>query len=302
MAYLPGDLIVSGGHTSMIVADRGNQMLDVVHATVEQGIVRYTKYLDPDVAEQVNESHEDFVANAIVSGDVYRCTSRGTTVAPIAARVDDPETVAEGPPGAAVRTGYPRPSTPQVLDDRSKGVWSRETTSPPFEFDALFRTLKWAATHDHAFSEHRGATCCAFVVACWQTASLLWWASQADPPGARGRLQRCYQSLRDARGPKKVVPPEVPLIPTSREDVSISPKPKREWANRGTTLDEGFDATFERVARGLSRFTGQPDGIATTPATLFTPALVVDARFDYSMKLLFRLQTDATWEEIGTID
>ena len=96
------------------------------------------------------------------------------------------------------------------------------------------------------------------------------------------------------------MPPDVPPIPTSNENVFISPKPKREWANRGTALDEGFDAIFERVVRDLSRFTGQPDGIATTPADLFTPALVVDARFDYSRKLLIRLQTDTTWEEVGT--
>ena len=163
MAYLPGDIVLYGGHTSMIVADRGNQMLDVVHATAEEGVVRYTKYLDPEVAEEFNQTHEGFVANSLVSGDVYRCTSRGTTVAPIAAKLGEEWTLPmpsrKAPMGAAVRTAFPKPSTTELLDDRSKGVWAKETTSPPFEFDALFRTLKWAATHDHAFSEHRGATC-----------------------------------------------------------------------------------------------------------------------------------------------
>ena len=45
----------------------------------------------------------------------------------------------------------------------------------------------------------------------------------------------------------RLVASHVPPIPTSNENVFISPKPKREWANRGTALDEGFDAIFERA-------------------------------------------------------
>jgi hypothetical protein len=42
----------------------------------------------------------------------------------------------------------------------------------PFGTDALMRSIKWAWRHHMriAFSEHRGTTCCAFVMACIQAA------------------------------------------------------------------------------------------------------------------------------------
>ena len=48
------------------------------------------------------------------------------------------------------------------------GVVRAIGTNPPFEFDALYRVFKWTSRADtqKVFSQNRGTTCCAFVMAC----------------------------------------------------------------------------------------------------------------------------------------
>jgi hypothetical protein len=67
----------------------------------------------------------------------------------------------------------------------------------PFGVDALSRTVKWAKKYrdNEGFSVNRGTTCCAFVMACIQTA----FVNAAVLPGAEGNanLTKMNNAFRD---------------------------------------------------------------------------------------------------------
>lgn len=105
---------------------------------------------------------------------------------------------------SATRTVYGSfPGNVQVSQsNRFQGTKEARTSGhiPPLQWDALFRIFKWAekARLGQAFSEHRGTTCCAFLMGTYQTACVVsyvkTWSQQPLI------TQTLFNFMRDNRG------------------------------------------------------------------------------------------------------
>jgi len=143
------------------------------------------------------------------------------------------------------------------------------TGNPPFEFDALYRAFKWANRGRHAFSPNRGTTCCAFITACHQAAVVDTLAG-----GNYMKVARAFKFLEEVRGQKD---PDrfkkfEPLGPKSVK-VALG---VRRLANPGSLYPEfSVDDYCMYVTDILC-------GERLTVAETFPPALIVDAKFNYS--------------------
>ena len=143
--------------------------------------------------------------------------------------------------------------------------------SPPFEFDALYRAFKWASRQRKGFSENRGTTCCAFVTACFQAAAVDHYAQN------QGNIVKGLALLRELRGDK------LPLEERELSHIEVGAKKKlialsalREHANPG-----GFHKAFG-VNDYCKFVTREIHGLEMTIEDLFPPAILVDAKFNYS--------------------
>lgn len=268
------------------------------------------------------------------NGKIVHCVNEqtGTTEDQLASHTKDADEIygfrvrwKGANPGAVVATaqGWIKtvkqgPSLPGYDSARGSAVLSRfgfdqkqHTDGPPFKYDALYRAVKWAARIGGAFTNTRGTTCCAFVMAAWQATLLREAMGSADYDGKF--FQNCYGYLRENRDmkgkPKKqtdnlkersrigvsnVGPVEALRQPFKGED-----KDKPDWK----TLEERdveeiweivlTELTVEWVLDEIEGARGK------WLKTVLTPALFCDAKFTYSNTFYERLCADAdTWEKV----
>lgn len=164
-----------------------------------------------------------------------------------------------------------------------------------FNYDALYRILKWA-TRDQLkpFSENRGTTCCAFATACVQT----------------GRVSRLlsYNSLKEifsflaenrlAKKPKeerigvvhKVIEKEPPA-----NSIYIGRRSMPEFTNPGGKID--LPTALSVINEVSAKYGGTH---LKSFQDLTTPALFFDAKFAVTRILLRKLREDTThWTEVS---
>ncbi|MGV7210793.1 hypothetical protein ACLB1G_23415 [Oxalobacteraceae bacterium A2-2] len=177
---------------------------------------------------------------------------------------------------------------------------------PPFEFDALYRALKWASRNDEgvALSRNKGITCCAFVTACYQAGVLLRLASWDTHA-----IAEVYEELANRRVNKKD-----PGNHTARHQKvdyqgrQVENYYKREVSNVGA-IDLAGPSVSALIQRMLTRFfrdrgsniqAKNVDGL--TGAHLFTPALGYDAKYYHSVQLYAQLMLDPMWTKLGAVE
>jgi hypothetical protein len=148
-----------------------------------------------------------------------------------------------------------------MTEARIKGI------NPPFGFDALYRAVKWANRGREAFSPNRGTTCCAFITACHQAGVIDTIAS-----GDFERVQLAFKFLEECRGEKdpdrfkKEVEGGIKKIAVGALQRS---NPGAKWKEFSVD-DYCREVTLILCRKRMS--------VAET----FPPALIVDAKFNYS--------------------
>ena len=142
-----------------------------------------------------------------------------------------------------------------------------ENVNPEFGFDALYRAVKWANRGREAFSPNRGTTCCAFITACHQAAVIDTIAS-----GKFQRVKLAFDFISECRGDKD---PDryKKFVEQGEKKIAIgalrrsNPGPK--WKEFSVD-DYCREVTFILCKKRLS--------VEET----FPPALIVDAKYNYS--------------------
>jgi hypothetical protein len=141
--------------------------------------------------------------------------------------------------------------------------------NPPFEFDALYRAFKWANRGRSPFSPERGTTCCAFITACHQAAVVDTLAG-----GDFMKVKRAFDFLVEARAPKDQDRFKK-FEPLGPKQVKVALGARR-LANPGALhVEFSIDEYCMYVTELLC-------GKRKTVAETFPPALIVDAKFNYS--------------------
>lgn len=217
-----------------------------------------------------------------------------------------------------IKTVAKGPSLPGYDSARGSAVLSRfgfdqkqHTDGPPFRYDALYRAVKWAARVGGAFTNTRGTTCCAFVMAAWQATLLRLAMESADYD--KKLFGRCYEYLREHRylkGKPKKLPEN--LKERSRIGVSnVGPveglrkpfegedKDKPDWK----TLEErDIEEIWEIVLTELDVVWVLDEiegGRGKWLQTVLSASLFCDAKFTYSNTFFERLCADAgAWEKV----
>lgn len=228
-------------------------------------------------------------------------------------------------PGAVVATAQgwiqtvaKGPSLPGYDSARGSAVLSRygfdqkqHTDGPPFRYDALYRAVKWAARIGGAFTNTRGTTCCAFVMAAWQATLLRLAMESADYD--KKFFPRCHEYLREHRymkgKPKKqpdnlkersrIGVSNVGPVESLRKPFEGDEKDKPDWK----TLEErGIEDIWEIVLTelGADWVLDEIEGARGKWLQLvLSKPLFCDAKFTYSNTLFERLCADAgAWERI----
>ncbi|MEM7189827.1 MAG: hypothetical protein AAF439_09465 [Pseudomonadota bacterium] len=185
----------------------------------------------------------------------------------------------------------------------------------PFQFDALYRAVKWAARlstlHEDMpeqaqLSKNRGTTCCAYVIACYQAAAFNNYAK-----GVGAKLRIAETCLKAARGPKHpdrlaiVESPtgslddetgEVKRGPYNRANIGMTNAGFRGQGETKRTFEQYMVATLEAL-RPL-----RTCRIDLSPADLMTDAMALDAKFTYSDVLHTALETSKDWAKLGKME
>lgn len=180
------------------------------------------------------------------------------------------------------------PGVPVLDGSRARGVARQydhgNGVAPKFGFDALFRVFKWANKRrvNQTFSANRGTTCCSFVMACHQTASVAVCLRNLD-----ARVQTGYEYLRDMRNPKL------------HHGVSVANKGLRSVSNVGSTNSlfsvwdanpYGADWMWENVLKEIDyEYGAGEDFWGPSLRDTLTEAMTVDAKFTFTMVLRQRL-------------
>lgn len=144
----------------------------------------------------------------------------------------------------------------------------------PYEFDALRRSLKWQRRVDAPFTNNRGATCAAWVVACYQAAAF------SDPSIEAPARDGCWALVSDSRIAK----------PQRAERVLAHGKDKadyRELKNLGAKAPDAMTRALALLKRGQQ--VADKDFLER----LLTKALVVDGRFLHTDGLVRRIKDDS---------
>jgi hypothetical protein len=264
---LPGDILLYGGHTMMYIG-----LNRLVHAMPAGGLVR---------VNMLNGNSQGIWDGASVFRP--RSPHLGTCAAEFAA--------SWAPSTSSGATGYaPNTGTDEVINNRGTGVKQQLKlgVAAPFEYDALYRSLKWALLYGGVFSENRGTTCCAVIIAAYHAASVFYWTEGTTPEERLERIQTQYEWLRDNRGAKK---PSKIIKTTSQGD--LSNKAFREVSNRGQG-PQVASMDFLTIARSiLADLAGEEVELEQ----VYTPALLLDAKYTHSSTLLTRLRQAANgWE------
>ncbi|USX24004.1 hypothetical protein NHH73_15345 [Oxalobacteraceae bacterium OTU3CINTB1] len=208
------------------------------------------------------------------------------------------------------------PGTTPYSEDRARAIKALQQTplsiattkSRPFEFDALYRAVKWAhraINESKPFSERHGTTCCAFVTACYH-AAFISDIAKGDP----ANIQITYEYLSGERTDKRS-----PESKTARKNTEIQVHNKLGASYPQTG---GFHHAVSNVGSDRNKQTSifsiedwidvalfgladidLPEGKVVTPAEIVTPGLAYDAKFYFSADLLKNLgKSDSGWTAI----
>ncbi len=190
------------------------------------------------------------------------------------------------------------PST-KYSEDRSRGVALQNKSGilPPFEFDALYRAVKWAMKSGTgaSYSVNHGATCCAFVASCYQAAKMI-----CITKGSQDRIRDTLEWLKDMRVNKVATKNARHANKTEVRGELKDNYYKREVSNVGAKHGTG---TLEDIWEGAyCLLTKQHDLQAPTFEALFS-AFCFDAKYIYSATLQKRLAVhNDGWQRHRLID
>ena len=170
---------------------------------------------------------------------------------------------------------FERKDRSEIVSSRYYGVQMFRSADicPPFEYDSLYRATKWACKLREPFSKNRGTTCCAFITACYQ-ASVIGVLAGSN----FSKMNTAFQYLKENREMK------VPLHVRQTQYVESGPRKiawqaTQQYSNSGDITHgdnkKSVDAYCQDVTEILC-------GRRLTVAQTFPPALVVDAKFNYS--------------------
>jgi hypothetical protein len=151
---LPGDILINRGHTMMYIG-----LNHLVHAMPGSGLVR-VNMLD-------GNSHGIWDGAAVFRP---RNSHLGACAADFAK--------SWAPSTSTGATRYaPNTGNDEVINNRGTGVKQQLKlgVAAPFEYDAFYRSFKWALLYGGVFSENRGTTCCAVIIAAYHAASVFYW-------------------------------------------------------------------------------------------------------------------------------
>ncbi|MDH5180585.1 MAG: hypothetical protein OEZ39_12065 [Gammaproteobacteria bacterium] len=176
--------------------------------------------------------------------------------------------------GAITQYSYNQLNASGADMSRYSGVqqWLHSGHNPPLEFDGLYRAFKWATRQRTGFSNNRGTTCCAFITACFQASCIVDLVNSNYP-----KLYKGFEILKALRGNK--LPKEQRInnhVVLGGKKKKISHRPLRQYSNAG-----GFSERFS--VDDYCRFvTKEIIGREKSLSEVFPPALLVDAKYNYS--------------------
>jgi hypothetical protein len=163
----------------------------------------------------------------------------------------------------------------------------------PYEFDALRRSLKWHSRMQSPFSNNKGLTCAAWVVACYQAAAF------NSPTIEVGALKACRHLIEGSRSPK--LKPDARLeLPHVKAMTGTKDANYREIKNLGADPNKTPNA-MKQALHLLKKDKAETDDALLN--RLLTKALVVDARFLHTDGLVRRVKDDSqNWRVFKRID
>jgi hypothetical protein len=278
------------------------------------------------------EWNNKFWHTAIYVGDVGKVKSgiahcegakKGTAIDPLAGNHDEAANVyafriptayqdalrkvmalvqAWAPAGSAQNTtNYGNPRGSAVLQEYDK---DHAGTTPPFEYDALYRVFKWLDGRER-FSKNQGTTCCAFVIACFQAGMMNYFIEQN---GLQQSLANIQFKLRNERAGKTKAPnPEeifrqelaqkkgvkASKIAVFKDEDAKKIQARKQYRNPGTKMQTftDVDALWEDIKTNVCYLQDN----TTTLQEIVTDPLFCDAKFTYSHTLYERLRLDNGW-------
>lgn len=202
-------------------------------------------------------------------------------------------------------TGYGTARGSGVIKEYDK---NNPGTTPPFEFDALFRVFKWLGGREK-FSRDRGTTCCAFVTACFQAGLMKRFFEQhqfqdylvpvhyrlaQERAGKRKPTsEQAEKIFRDELRQSKGVKPAQLAQFKALDEAKI--KARKQFTNPGSRNKNytGVDALWADILLN----TCYSDRTETLQDVLTGP-LLCDAKFTYSHTLYERLRADNGWTQV----
>lgn len=198
---------------------------------------------------------------------------------------------------SAFGSGYGSlPKSADVKDaSRAMGVVRAIGTNPPFEFDALYRVFKWTSRADtqKVFSQNRGTTCCAFVMACHQAARM---HKFFEKLGRLDLIPLMTTELLKGRGKEKELPNatkvgEQTFYPGQGLRANSNQQSKSAALNNEIATS-GIDGFWERMGKKTNCYWDD------TLLSIFGAALYHDAKYVHSQDFYTYVQNDNTWTSV----
>lgn len=168
----------------------------------------------------------------------------------------------------------------------------------PFQFDAIYRALKWAIGGGKAndeFSRNHGTTCAAFVIACYQAAAVNLIAS-----GNEEQIRVAFEILKGWRVDKAATKAarwkpspkgsSGKMLPDAYKrkfsNVGVQPNVFTPGLSAGELAEAAWDTVCELIGDSEKIF--EPEHYMTVP-------MKVDAKFCFTQTLKERLFKDPNW-------
>lgn len=192
--------------------------------------------------------------------------------------------------GKFTRYGYEKLPSDAIVDSRYYSVqaFRNANLSPAFEYDSLYRAVKWACKLREAFSQNRGTTCCAFITACYQASVIGHLAGS--------KIQK-MQAARDFLAGNREM--KVPLEVRKTQYVESGPRKIafRALQQYSNSLDVSHGV--KSVDEWCQDVTEILCGVRMTVAETFPPPLIVDAKYNYSANFERMIkQPNSGWQRI----
>lgn len=171
---------------------------------------------------------------------------------------------------SSTRNTYDQTRAKAVMHDLCKGG------DLPFDFDGLRRAVKWSRRAESPFSLHKGLSCCAFVVACYQAAAF------SDINVTSENRAKAWDKLEALRVGKAEF----------RQGHNVHNPAYREYANPGAKETDAMTQVIACMKRSDETDKDFLERIMTWP-------MMVDARFLHTDGLIRRLQDSRSgWAQV----